>query len=91
MILEAIEVVERRATSRVGAARASPVGVEVPLQSQGAAYGEHPYIYVKIHSAAPVLIIGDTGCDKASKHKTHGMEDCFHNPKFCLSVATRYK
>src|SRR4029450_4694456 len=38
-ILEAIEVVERRATSRVVAARASPVGVEVPLQSHGA-HGE---------------------------------------------------
>jgi len=61
------------------------------LITEDDAYGEHPYIYVKIHSAAPVLIIGDTGCDKASKHKTHGMEDCFHNPKFCLSVATRYK
>jgi len=36
-------------------------------------YGEHPYIYVKIHSEVPVLIIGDTGCDKASKHKKHGM------------------
>src|SRR5262245_20373834 len=39
MIREAIEVVERRATSRVGAARASPVGVAVPRQSQGA-HGE---------------------------------------------------
>ena len=39
MILETIEVVERRATSRVVAARASPVGVEIPLQSHGA-HGE---------------------------------------------------
>lgn len=37
------------------------------------AYGEHPYIYVKIHPAVPVLIIGDTGCDKAGKNKKHGM------------------
>jgi hypothetical protein len=36
-------------------------------------YGEHPHIYVKIHSTAPVLIIGDTGCDKASQQKKHGM------------------
>ena len=36
MILETIEVVERRATSRVVAARASPVGVAMPLQSHGA-------------------------------------------------------
>lgn len=43
------------------------------LVTEDDAYGEHPYIYVKIHSIAPVLIIGDTGCDKASKHKTHGM------------------
>src|SRR5215471_4703282 len=35
MVLEAIEVVERRATSRVVAARASSVGVEVPLQGHG--------------------------------------------------------
>src|SRR5262245_22076029 len=35
MVLEAIEVVERRATSRVIAARASSVGVEVPLQGHG--------------------------------------------------------
>src|SRR5215813_14813897 len=39
MILETIEVVERRATSRVVAARASPVGVEIPRQSHGA-HGE---------------------------------------------------
>jgi hypothetical protein len=37
--VEAVEVVERRATSRVVAARASSVGVEVPLQSHGA-HGE---------------------------------------------------
>ncbi len=36
MILEAIEVVERRAPRRVGAVRASPVGVAVPRQSHGA-------------------------------------------------------
>jgi len=32
VILEAVEVVERRATSRVVAARASPVGVDGPLK-----------------------------------------------------------
>ena len=39
MVLEAVKVVERRATSRVIAARASSVGVEVPLQGHGT-YGE---------------------------------------------------
>jgi hypothetical protein len=42
-------------------------------------YGEHPFIYVKIHPNTPVLIIGDTGCDKPSKHKTRGMQDCIRN------------
>jgi hypothetical protein len=54
-------------------------------------YGEHPFIYVKIHPKAPVLIVGDTGCDKPSKHKTHGMQDCIHDIKFCLVMASRYK
>src|SRR5919198_2941426 len=39
MVLEAVKVVERRATSRVIAASASSVGVEVPLQGHGP-YGE---------------------------------------------------
>ena len=39
MVIEAVEVVERRAPSRVVAARASSVGVEVPLQGHGT-YGE---------------------------------------------------
>ena len=39
MVLEAVEVVERRATRRVVAARARAVGVEVPLQGYGT-YGE---------------------------------------------------
>jgi hypothetical protein len=39
MVLEAVEVVERRASSRVVAARASSVGMEVPLQGHGT-YGE---------------------------------------------------
>ena len=60
MRLEAIEVVERRATSRVGAARASPVGVEVPLQSHGA-HGETGGIgraMERAHRAeAPVLMV----------------------------------
>ena len=51
-------------------------------------YGEHPFIYVKIHPKAPVLIIGDTGCDKPSKHKTHGMQDCIHNLRLCMADAS---
>lgn len=39
MVRKTMKVVERRATSRVGAAHASPVGVEVPRQSHGA-HGE---------------------------------------------------
>src|SRR5215813_342066 len=35
MVLEAVEVVERRAASRVVAARANAVGVAVPLQGHG--------------------------------------------------------
>src|SRR5206468_1645627 len=60
VILEAIEVVERRATSRVVAARASPVGVEVPLQSHGA-HGETGGIRRAMEIAprieAPVLMV----------------------------------
>lgn len=52
------------------------------LVTEDDAYGEHPYIYVKIHPTAPVLVIGDTGCDKASKHKTHGMRYPIFDPKF---------
>jgi hypothetical protein len=36
-------------------------------------YREHPQIFVKVHFAAPVIIIGDTGCDKASENNKHGM------------------
>ncbi len=60
MILEAIEVVERRATSRVVAARASPVGVEVPLQGHGT-HGETGGIGRAMPRAhcveAPVLMV----------------------------------
>ena len=60
MILEAIEVVERRATSRVVAASASPVGVEVPLQGHGA-HGETGGIGRAMEIAhrveAPVLMV----------------------------------
>jgi hypothetical protein len=35
-------------------------------------YGERPFIYVKVHPAVPVIIVGDTGCDRASKPQTHG-------------------
>ena len=60
MILEAIEVVERRAPRRVGAAHTSPVGVEVPLQGHGA-HGETGGIGRAMQRAhrveAPVLMV----------------------------------
>src|SRR5712691_11980862 len=60
VILEAIEVVERRAPRRVVAARASPVGVEIPLQSQGA-HGETGGIGRAVQRAhrieTPVLMV----------------------------------
>ena len=36
------------------------------------AYREHPLIYVKVHPTIPVVIIGDTGCDRPSKSRAHG-------------------
>ncbi|KAK4539410.1 hypothetical protein LTR36_010973 [Oleoguttula mirabilis] len=34
------------------------------------AYGEHPFIYVKVHPRAPVIVVCDTGCDEPSEaHK----------------------
>ncbi|KAK5709008.1 hypothetical protein LTS12_028129, partial [Elasticomyces elasticus] len=34
------------------------------------AYEEHPLIYAKLHSKAPVIVLSDTGCDEPSeKHK----------------------
>lgn len=36
------------------------------------AYAEHPLIYVKVHPRAQVLVVSDTGCDKASKCRVHG-------------------
>src|SRR5919197_2011063 len=60
MILEAVKVVERRATSRVFAASASSVGVEVPLQGHGP-YGETGGIGRAMQIAhrveAPVLMV----------------------------------
>src|SRR5215467_13210053 len=60
MVLEAVEVVERRATSRVVAARASAVGVEVPLQGHST-YGETSGIGRAMQIAhrveAPVLMV----------------------------------
>src|SRR5712692_10879664 len=60
MVLETVEVVERRATSRVVAARASSVGVEVPLQGHGT-YGETGGIGRAMQIAhrveAPVLMV----------------------------------
>ena len=60
VILEAIEVVERRAPRRVVAARASPVRVEIPLQSHGA-HGETGGIGRAVQRAhrieTPVLMV----------------------------------
>ena len=60
VILEAIEVVERRAPRRVVAVRASPVGVDIPLQSQGA-HGETGGIGRAVQRAhrieTPVLMV----------------------------------
>ena len=60
VILEAIEVVERRATSRVVAARASPVGVEIPRQSHGAhgeTGGSERAMEIVHRVEAPVLMV----------------------------------
>src|SRR2546430_906172 len=60
MVLEAVEVVERRAPRRVVAARASPVGVEGPLPGHGT-YGETGGIGRAMQRAprveAPVLMV----------------------------------
>src|SRR5262252_2450400 len=60
MVLEAVKGVERRATSRVIAARASSVRVEVPLQGHGT-YGETGGIGRAMQRAhrieAPVLMV----------------------------------
>src|SRR3989442_11997489 len=60
MVLETVEVVERRATSRGVAARASSVVVEVPLQGHGT-YGETGGIGRAMEIAhrveAPVLMV----------------------------------
>ena len=60
MVLEAVEVVERRATSRVVAASARAVGVEVPLQGYGT-YGETGGLGRAMQRAhrveAPVLMV----------------------------------
>src|SRR5438094_3798938 len=60
MVLEAVEVVERRAPSRVVAARASSVGVEVPLQGHGTngetgGFGRAMQIAHRVE--APVLMV----------------------------------
>jgi hypothetical protein len=36
------------------------------LITENDAYREHPLIYVKVHPTIPVVIIGDTGCDRPS-------------------------
>src|SRR5215510_12486426 len=60
MVLEAVEVVERRATSRVVAARASAVGVEVPLQGHstyGETSGTGRAMQIAHRVEAPVLMV----------------------------------
>jgi hypothetical protein len=42
------------------------------LITENDAYREHPLIYVKVHPTIPVIIIGDTGCDRPSRSKTNG-------------------
>jgi hypothetical protein len=42
------------------------------LITENDAYREHPLIYVKVHPTIPIIIIGDTGCDRPSRSKTHG-------------------
>jgi hypothetical protein len=37
------------------------------------AFGEHPFIYVKVHPKAPILVLSDTGCDEASEKKKNGL------------------
>lgn len=54
---------------------AKKLNASTVLITEDDAYGEHPYIYVKIHPVAPVLIIEDTGCDKASENRKHGMQE----------------
>lgn len=35
-------------------------------------YGEHPFIYVKIHPDKPVIVLSDTGCDEPAEDVKHG-------------------
>lgn len=35
-------------------------------------YEEHPYIYVKLHPKAPIIILTDTGCDEPSSRSKKG-------------------
>ncbi|SMQ44917.1 unnamed protein product [Zymoseptoria tritici ST99CH_3D7] len=35
------------------------------------AFGEHPFIYAKLHPTAPVVILSDTGCDEPSEKRQH--------------------
>ena len=42
------------------------------LITENDAYREHPLVYVKVHPTIPVIIIGDTGCDKPSRSKANG-------------------
>jgi hypothetical protein len=42
------------------------------LITENDTYREHPLIYVKVHPTIPVIIIGDTGCDRPSRSKSHG-------------------
>ena len=36
------------------------------------AYKEHPFIYLKIHPRAPIILLSDTGCDEPSEEHKNG-------------------
>lgn len=38
------------------------------------AYGEHPFIYAKIHPQVPIIVLSDTGCDEPSEKHKYGMD-----------------
>ena len=37
------------------------------------AYGEHPFIYVKVYAEAGVVVVSDTGCDEPAEKHRNGM------------------
>jgi glutaredoxin len=55
------------------------------LVTEDDTYGEHPLIYVKVHPTVPVIVIGDTGCDRASKPKKRGKR-FLRSVSFCRTL-----